>query len=79
MGMGVAGKAPISEEDLVKPNENKLKLLEVDASQLAQGQTEVLLQHHNSSASIHKQGMGSVRTHEDSSLNETSFSQNDLR
>jgi Flp pilus assembly protein TadD len=56
-----------------------LKLLEVDASHLAQGQTEVLLQHHNSSASIHKQGAGSVRTHEDSSLNDTSFSHQDVR
>lgn len=76
---GVAvGKAAISEEDLVKPNENKLKPLEVDASHLAQGQTEVLL-HQNSTASIHKQGAGSVRTHDDSSLNDTSFTNQDVR
>jgi tetratricopeptide (TPR) repeat protein len=72
------GKAPISEEDLVKPHENKLKPLEVDASQLAQGQTEVLL-HHHSTASIQKQGLGSVRTNEDSALNETSFTHHDVR
>lgn len=62
----------------MKPYENKPKLLEVDTSHLAQGQTEILLQHHNSSASILKQGGGSMRTNEDSSLNDTSFMNQDI-
>ena len=66
----------MSEEDIVKPCENKCRLLEVDTSQLGQqGQTEVLLQRYGSSASIQKQGGGSLRTNDDLSFSDASFSQ----
>lgn len=55
-----------------------MKPLEFDASHLANGHTETLLNHHNSSASIIKQGGGSVRTNEDSSFNESSFINQDF-
>ena len=55
----------------MRPNENKFKPLEIDASQMAilqgqtelllQGQTELLLQRHGSNTSILKQGSGSTR------------------
>lgn len=58
----------------MRPNENKFKPLEVDASHMAQGNTEnlvqghtdVLIQRHGSHLSLQKQGSGSNRIEESS-------------
>lgn len=39
-------KEQINEDEIMRPNENKFKPLEVDASHMAQGHTETLVQGH---------------------------------
>jgi hypothetical protein len=63
----------------MRPNENKFKPLEVDASrmvqaeQMTQGNTEALLQKQGSFLSLSKQGSGSNRI-EDCSFGDVNFS-----
>ena len=75
------GKDTFNEEDIMRPNENKFKPLEVDTShivhghpdQITQGNTEILLQKQSSSLSLNRQGSWSNRI-EDCSFGDVNLS-----